>query len=166
VETTDATKLDPRPLATLRPMSSLSYTSGLVILAAEGSHGGVKMDPFSFRRLMAWVDANCPHLGEEALRRLPDAGFRENYLATQRTRTVADITYVTLQLFVFQSGDVDGPIGWKLQFARFAAPLTEEAGLAALLGSDDGGGGLIEGVHAVGLLDVACSLDLVLGKAS
>ena len=44
--------------------------------------------------------------------------------------------------------------------------MTEEAGLAALLGSDDSGGGLIEGVHAVGLLDVTCSLDLVLGKAS
>jgi hypothetical protein len=44
--------------------------------------------------------------------------------------------------------------------------MTEEVGLAALLGSDDSGEGLIEGVHAVGLLDVTCSLDLVLGKAS
>jgi hypothetical protein len=44
--------------------------------------------------------------------------------------------------------------------------MTEEAGLAALLGSDDGEQGLIEGVHAVGLLDVVWSLDLVLGKAS
>ncbi len=42
--------------------------------------------------------------------------------------------------------------------------MTEQAGLASLLASDTGGQGLIEGVHAVGLLDVACSLDLVLGK--
>lgn len=62
------------------------------------------------------------------------AGFREYYLATQRSRTAADITYVTLQLFVFQSGDMEGPIGWKLQFARFAAPVAAAyAGFAALL---------------------------------
>jgi hypothetical protein len=42
--------------------------------------------------------------------------------------------------------------------------MTEQAGLAAVLASDTGGQGLIEGVHAVGLLDVACSLELVLGK--
>jgi hypothetical protein len=44
--------------------------------------------------------------------------------------------------------------------------MTEEAGLAALLGLGGGSQGLIEGVHAVGLLDVACSLELVLGKTS
>jgi hypothetical protein len=44
--------------------------------------------------------------------------------------------------------------------------MTEQAGLAALLGSGTDSPGLIEGVHAVGLLDVACSLDLVLGKGS
>jgi hypothetical protein len=44
--------------------------------------------------------------------------------------------------------------------------MTEQAGLASLLGSGADGQGLIEGVHAVGLLDVACSLELVLGKAS
>ena len=36
--------------------------------------------------------------------------------------SVADITYVTLQLFVLQSGDLERPVGWKLDFARFAAP--------------------------------------------
>ena len=40
--------------------------------------------------------------------------------------------------------------------------MTEQAGLAALISSGAEGQGLIEGVHAVGLLDVACSLDLVL----
>ena len=42
--------------------------------------------------------------------------------------------------------------------------MTEQAGLATLLGSGADSQGLIEGVHAVGLLDVACSLELVLGK--
>ncbi|MBZ4217710.1 hypothetical protein, partial [Klebsiella aerogenes] len=62
------------------------------------------------------------------------AGFREYFLATHRTRSIADVTYVTLQLFVFQSGDLEGPIGWKLQFARFAAPVAAAyAGFYALL---------------------------------
>lgn len=62
------------------------------------------------------------------------AGFREYYLAAHRARSAADITYVTLQLFVVQSGDMEGPIGWKLQFARFAAPVAAAyAGFAALL---------------------------------
>ena len=43
--------------------------------------------------------------------------------------------------------------------------MTEQAGLAALLASGKESQSLIEGVHAVGLLDVACSLDLVLGKS-
>jgi len=47
-----------------------------------------------------------------------------------------------------------------------AVRMTEQAGLAALLRSDAESPGLIEGVHAVGLLDVVCSLDLVLGKPS
>ena len=51
------------------------------------------------------------------------AGFREYYLTAHRQRSMADITYVSLQLFIVQSGDLDGPIGWKLEFARFAAPV-------------------------------------------
>ena len=41
---------------------------------------------------------------------------------------------MTLQLFIVQSGDLDGPIGWKLEFARFAAPVVAAyAGFCALL---------------------------------
>ncbi len=62
------------------------------------------------------------------------AGFREYYRVTGKERTVADIAYVTLQLFVFQGGDLDEPINFRLQFARFAAPVTAAyAGFYALL---------------------------------
>jgi hypothetical protein len=62
------------------------------------------------------------------------AGFRERDRAAHRSRTIADTAYVTAQLFVLQGGDVDGPIGWKLQFARFAAPVVAAyAGFCALL---------------------------------
>ncbi len=62
------------------------------------------------------------------------AGFREYNLAAHRERSFADVAYVSLQLFVVQSGDLDGPIGWKLEFARFAAPVVAAyAGFCALL---------------------------------
>ena len=75
VETMDETKLDPRALSTLRPRTALSYTSRLVALAAHGRHYDVRVDALNLQRLMAWVDANCPYLGDEELRALPDPEF-------------------------------------------------------------------------------------------
>ena len=66
---------DPRGLATLRPMQYLSPASRLVELAASGKHHGVQVDPLGLRRLIAWVDACCPFLGEEELRALGDPNF-------------------------------------------------------------------------------------------
>jgi hypothetical protein len=66
---------DPRGLTTLRPMQYLSPASRLVELAASGKHHGVKADPLGLRRLIAWVDACCPFLGEEELRALGDPSF-------------------------------------------------------------------------------------------
>jgi hypothetical protein len=66
---------DPRGLTTLRPMQYLSPASRLVELAASGKHYGVKADPLGLRRLIAWVDACCPFLGEEELRALGDPSF-------------------------------------------------------------------------------------------
>jgi hypothetical protein len=66
---------DPEGLATLPPMQYLSYSSRLVELSAGGQHYGVQVDPSSLRRLMAWVDACCPYLGEEEVRALGDPDF-------------------------------------------------------------------------------------------
>jgi hypothetical protein len=75
VETMDETKLDPRGLATLRPLTTLSYSSRLVDLAASGKHYDVRVDPLSLQRLAAWVDANCPFMGDKELRALGDPDF-------------------------------------------------------------------------------------------
>jgi hypothetical protein len=75
VETMDETKNDPRGLATLPPRKTLSYTSRLVEIASSGKHYGVKADPLSLQRLMAWVDMNCPYMSEEQVRALPDPDF-------------------------------------------------------------------------------------------
>lgn len=66
---------DPQGVATLRPMQYLSRASRLVELASSGKHYDVKADPASLRRLISWVDACCPFMGEEELRAQGDPDF-------------------------------------------------------------------------------------------
>ena len=66
---------DPESLKTVRPLTSLSYTSKLIDIAGSGKHNDVKVDPLSLRRLIAWVDTNCPYRGEEEVRAVPDPNF-------------------------------------------------------------------------------------------
>jgi hypothetical protein len=66
---------DPVSYTTFRPMQYLSYTSKLIEIAMSGRHNGVKVDPLSLRRLIAWVDTNCPYRGEEEIRAIPDPNF-------------------------------------------------------------------------------------------
>jgi hypothetical protein len=66
---------DPQGLTTLRPMQYLSCKSRLIELAAGGRHYDVKVDPLSLHRLIAWVDACSPFMGEEELRAQGDPDF-------------------------------------------------------------------------------------------
>lgn len=66
---------DPTALATLRPMQYLSYTSRLIDIASSGRHHDVRVDPESLHRLIAWVDACCPFMGDAELRALGDPDF-------------------------------------------------------------------------------------------
>ena len=65
----------PAALTTLRPMQYLSCRSRLIELAVSGKHYDVQVDPLSQHRLIAWVDACCPFMGEEELRALGDPDF-------------------------------------------------------------------------------------------
>lgn len=49
-------------------------------------------------------------------------GFGKYSLAIGEPRSSWDVLYLTLQLFVLQSGPVSGPVTWELQVARFLAP--------------------------------------------
>jgi len=75
VETMDPTMNDPRAYAVLRPMQYLSYRSKLVQQAMSGKHHDVKADDLSLQRLMTWVDACCPYMGEEEIRAMDDPQF-------------------------------------------------------------------------------------------
>ena len=44
-------------------------------MARSGKHYKVKVDPIGLRRPIAWVDANCPYVGEEELRAMDDPDF-------------------------------------------------------------------------------------------
>ncbi|MHC4503071.1 MAG: HzsA-related protein [Planctomycetota bacterium] len=62
----------PGALATLKPMTHMSSASLLVSRAMDEKHIKARMDPESLRRLIGWVDANGPYLGEEEIRQMPD----------------------------------------------------------------------------------------------
>jgi len=62
----------PEALATLQPMTHMSSASLLIERAMDEKHIEAKMDPESLRRLIGWVDANGPYLGEEEIRQMPD----------------------------------------------------------------------------------------------
>lgn len=66
---------DPATLATVAPGRYLSANSRLIDIASSGAHHGVRVDELSLARLIAWVDANSPYLGEEEIRRMPDPDF-------------------------------------------------------------------------------------------
>jgi hypothetical protein len=86
VESMDLTMNSPAALATLRPMQFLSCKSKLIDLALAGQHHDVKLDPVSLRRLIAWVDACCPFMGEEEIRALDDPDFEGIALLPIRPR--------------------------------------------------------------------------------
>jgi len=84
---------DPKSYETSRPMRHLSYTSPLIELASSGKHYDVKVDRQGLRRLIAWVDANCPYRGDEEIRAIPDPEFAgiESLPVRPRTKTAPHI---------------------------------------------------------------------------
>lgn len=57
-------------------------------------------------------------------------GFTGFFRALGEPRSAWDVFYLTLQLFVLESGSVSGPVPWELELARLLAPAT--AGYTAL----------------------------------
>jgi voltage-gated potassium channel Kch len=61
------------------------------------------------------------------------AGFAEHFRQTGKTKTTLDLFYVTGQLFAMNSGAVDGDVPWKLEIARFLAPLVAASAVLGTL---------------------------------
>jgi len=51
------------------------------------------------------------------------AGFRKYMASRGQAATVLDLVYLDLQLFVLQSGVVEGAVPWELEVSRFLAPV-------------------------------------------
>ena len=95
--------IDPASLKTLKPMSVFSYKSKLLKNATSGKHNKVKIDPASQRRLTAWIDANCPYLGEEEIRAMGDPQFAhiDTLKLRPRVKTAPEINRFNIR----QDGD-------------------------------------------------------------
>ena len=87
--------------------------------------GSAPTEPSSRKRLKRWLsDYKWPLIGFMwiATIALGYIGFSKYFSALGETRPPTDIFYLTLQLFVLESGSIPGTIGWELQVARFLAP--------------------------------------------
>jgi hypothetical protein len=69
-------QVDPLGYKTPKPLTHLSYNSPLIEIASSGHHYGVKVDFVNLQRLIAWVDAMCPYMGDEEVRAIPDPVFQ------------------------------------------------------------------------------------------
>ncbi len=68
--------VDPKAYVTPPPMTTLSYRSKLIEMVTSGKHHDVKVDEISRLRLIAWVDAMCPYMGEDEIKQIPDPVFQ------------------------------------------------------------------------------------------
>ncbi len=95
--------IDPESLKTLKPMSIFSYKSKLLQNATSGKHHKMKIDAASQRRLTAWIDSNCPYLGEEEIRAMddPDFKFMDTLKLRPRVKTAPEINRFNIR----QDGD-------------------------------------------------------------
>ena len=84
---------DPNSYTTFRPMKYLSYKSRLIEMSSNGKHYDVKLEPADLRRLIGWVDANCPYRGDREVRAIPDPNFAgiETLPIRPRTKTAPRI---------------------------------------------------------------------------
>lgn len=98
------------------------------------------------------------------------AGFTKLFAATGQSHNRGDAVYLAVQLFFLDSGIVKGPINTELQIARFLAPVAAACAVvqtAVVVFSLQAHRIWLRlcGGHAVGLLEIACSLESVLGGA-
>lgn len=83
---------DPNAYITPKPMTSLSYRSPLIELVSSGKHHKVMVDDISLLRLITWIDAMCPYLGDEEVRAIPDPEFQGvDWLAIRPRITTAPV---------------------------------------------------------------------------
>lgn len=78
-----------------------------------------------WRRARAWASAQRWWvLGGAAVATLVlgMVGFARHFHDAGQSRSVLDVLYMSLQLFVLESGSIEPPIRWDLNLARLAAP--------------------------------------------
>ncbi|MDR1957678.1 MAG: hypothetical protein LBQ54_01290 [Planctomycetaceae bacterium] len=77
---------DPAGYATHPAMTKLSYKSRLIDRMRSGTHNNVKVTGDDLLRVILWVDAMGPYIGEEELRSIEDPVFQGVDWISQRPR--------------------------------------------------------------------------------
>jgi len=134
VESYGGNRGDGSDLKTLEPYTSFSPNSKLIEYASSGKHGNkVKVTGEDLERLVAWVDANGPYLGDEEIRCMydPYSTTVENIPSVRpRVATAPVIDRFNIR----QDGDSEKVAGVPLKLAKAAMEMKKrDAG--ALKGS-------------------------------
>ncbi|MDR2641891.1 MAG: hypothetical protein LBC74_03780 [Planctomycetaceae bacterium] len=79
-------QVDPAAYSTYPPMKKLSYKSRLINRMSSGEHHGIKVTGEDLLRVILWVDAMGPYIGEEELRQIDDPVFQGVDWISQRPR--------------------------------------------------------------------------------
>jgi hypothetical protein len=115
VESYNGNRGDGSDLKTLAPYSAFSPTSKLIANATSGKHGNkVKVGGEDLERLVAWVDANGPYLGDEEIRKMYDP-YTPTVVTIPQVRPRVATAPVINRFNIRQDGDSEKVAGVPLK---------------------------------------------------
>ncbi len=120
VESYNGNRGDGSDLKTLAPYTAFSAKSKLIDNAASGKHGNkVKVTGEDLERLVAWVDANGPYLGDEEIRAMYDP-YSTTVACIPQVRPRVATAPVIDRFNIRQDGDSEKVAGVPLKLTKTA----------------------------------------------
>ncbi|MBT3198872.1 MAG: hypothetical protein HN350_03055 [Phycisphaerales bacterium] len=120
VESYDGNRGDGSDLKTLAPYTSFSPKSKLIENATSGKHGNkVKVTGEDLERLVAWVDANGPYLGDEEIREMYDP-YTPTVISIPQVRPRVATAPVINRFDIRQDGNSEKVAGVPLKLTKEA----------------------------------------------
>jgi hypothetical protein len=130
VEAYGGNRGDGSDLKTLAPYAAFSPKSKLIANASSGKHGNkVKVTGEDLQRLVAWVDANGPYLGDEEIRCMFDP-YSTTVASIPQVRPRVATAPVINRFNIRQDGDSEKVAGVPLKLAKGAVAMKKLDALA------------------------------------
>jgi hypothetical protein len=124
VESYNGNRGDGSDLKTLKPYSAFSPVSPLIKNASSGKHHKMKVSGEELERLVAWVDANGPYLGDEEIRKMYDP-YTATVVHIPAVRPRVATAPVINRFNIRQDGDSDKVAGVPLKLTAAARKMME-----------------------------------------